>query len=314
VNASAIYWLGPFSAFMSSITWAIGSGRYSKLSKTASPYAINFSRAIFSFPFFLIASVVVAGGITPLLHAYHAVALGQVGWLTASTIASYAFGDAMFLLSAQAIGVPSALAIGSIFPIWTALVAYFFQGQILGAPQIMGLLVAVSGVVVVIMSDITKKGMERPALIERRVLIRGVLLALVTSFMWTLNSYAINRAAEGTAAVVANSVRMLIAIVMVALIARGMGYKGRLLISKSSFRSMIGVFFLETCLGSFFYIYGLCHSSLAVAATLTSLAPVLSVPVAIMLGLERFSFVRTLGICLVVLGLCFLVGGSAAIG
>jgi drug/metabolite transporter (DMT)-like permease len=77
---------------------------------------------------------------------------------------------------------------------------------------------------------------------------------------------------------------------------------------------MIWVFFLETCLGSFFYIYGLSHSPLAVASTLTSLAPVLSVPVAIVLGLERFSFVRTLGICLVVLGLCFLVGGSAAIG
>jgi drug/metabolite transporter (DMT)-like permease len=293
------------------VTWAIGSGRYSKLSKTTSPYAINFSRAIFSFPLFFLASIVAMGGLTPLIAAYHAVALGQVGWLTASTIASYAFGDTMFLLSAQAIGVPSALAIGSIFPIWTAFVGYFFQNEFLSSFQVMGLLVAVGGVVVVILSDASGNISER---IERRVLIRGVLLALITSFMWTLNSYAINRGASGTIAVVTNSIRMLIAVMMVAVIARGMGYHGKLLISRESFRSMIWVFFLETCLGSFFYIYGLSHSSLAVASTLTSLAPVLSVPVAIILGLERFSFVRTAGICLVVLGLCFLVGGSAAIG
>jgi drug/metabolite transporter (DMT)-like permease len=299
---------------MSSVTWAIGSGRYSQLSKTESPYAINFSRAIFSFPLFLIASLIVMGGIAPLIAAYHAVALGQVGWLTASTVASYAFGDVMFLLSARAIGVPSALAISSIHPIWTALAGYFFQGEVLSKWQAMGLFIAVGGVITVILSDTPSANKPKELKAERKILIRGVLLALLTSFMWTLNSYAINRGASGTTAVVTNSIRMLIAIVLVAVIARGMGYRGKLLIPKAAFRSMIWVFFLETCLGSFFYIYGLSHSPLAVASTLTSLAPVLSVPVAIVLGLERFSFVRTLGICLVVLGLCFLVGGSAAIG
>jgi drug/metabolite transporter (DMT)-like permease len=299
---------------MSSVTWAIGSSRYSKLSKTTSPYAINFSRSIFSFPFFLIASLVVMGGITPLLVAYRSVTLSQVGWLTASSMASYAFGDAVFLLSAQAIGIPSALAIGSIFPIWTALAGYLFQGELLSSYQIMGLLIAVSGVVIVILSDVPSIGAQQDPKPEKRVFIRGVLLALVASFMWTLNNYSINQAASGTTAVVTNSVRMLISIMLVPIVARGVKYRGKLVISRQSFRSMSWVFFLEACLGSFFYIYGLSHSPLAVAATLTSLSPVIAVPVAVVLGLERFSFVRTLGICLVVLGLCFLVGGSAAIG
>jgi drug/metabolite transporter (DMT)-like permease len=296
---------------MSSVTWAIGSSRYSQLSKTQSPYAINFSRAIFSFPIFLLLSLLVMGGITPLASAYRAFAPNQLGWLAASTVASYAFGDVMFLLSAQAIGVPSALAIGSIFPIWTALLGHFFQGEILSSWQAMGLFMAVGGVVTIILSDTPSVDKRNP---ETKTLVRGVAFALVTSFMWTLNSYAINRASPGNTAVVMNSIRMLIALFLVTIFARGMGYRGKLLIPRPAFLSMIGIFFLETCLGSFFYIYGLSHSSLAVASTLTSLAPVLSVPVAIILGLERFSFMRTLGICWVVLGLCFLVGGSAAIG
>jgi drug/metabolite transporter (DMT)-like permease len=63
------------------------------------------------------------------------------------------------------------------------------------------------------------------------------------------------------------------------------------------------VFLIEAYGGSYFYTYGLAHAPLAIGATLSSLAPILSVPVAIALKLEKFSPIRTLGVCLAVLGL-----------
>ena len=55
-----------------------------------------------------------------------------------------------------------------------------------------------------------------------------------------------------------------------------------------------------------FFLYGLSHSSLVLGVTLSSLAPVLSVPIAIALRVERFSIKRTLAIIVVAVGLALL--------
>src|SRR5262249_47189344 len=49
---------------------------------------------------------------------------------------------------------------------------------------------------------------------------------------------------------------------------------------------------IDAFFGSIFYVYGLSHTDLAVGATLSSLAPLLSFPVAIWLGEERWSAAR----------------------
>jgi drug/metabolite transporter (DMT)-like permease len=53
-------------------------------------------------------------------------------------------------------------------------------------------------------------------------------------------------------------------------------------------------------------VYGLTHTSLVVGNTLSALAPVLSVPVSVALKLEKFSWIRTLAVLTVVVGLSLL--------
>jgi drug/metabolite transporter (DMT)-like permease len=72
------------------------------------------------------------------------------------------------------------------------------------------------------------------------------------------------------------------------------------------YRRNLWAFVIEGFGGSLFYLYGLSHSRLAVGAVLTSLAPVVSVPVAVAFGLERFSLARTAGVTMVVLGIILL--------
>ena len=200
-----------------------------------------------------------------------------------------------------------------------------------------GLLMAVVGVIVVIMNGpklvLDKIGAEiggeigfdqnlhgrncgaRPLSFEGQKKYRqGVFLALVTSFMWALNSYAVNRGAQGMSAIIGNAIRMSIAPFLVFGISRILGYRGRMTVPFTQVASFSWAFFLEVFGGSYFYMYGLVHAPLAIGPALTGLAPVIAVPVALILKLEKFSFLRTFGICLVVVGICFLVGGGARIG
>jgi drug/metabolite transporter (DMT)-like permease len=203
------------------------------------------------------------------------------------------------------------LAISSIFPIWTALAAYLIHGEALNGYQSAGLVTAVGGVITVILNEpraSTDKEDKESAFGEISKTTRGVLLAIMSSFFWALNSYSVSEAGHGMSAFVGNSVRMMLALPLCGLMSAAFGARGRLLLPVGQIRRSGWVFVMEAFGGSFFYVYGLSHSRLALASTLTSLAPVLSVPVALALRIERFSLGRTLGICLVVIGVCLLVG------
>jgi drug/metabolite transporter (DMT)-like permease len=60
-------------------------------------------------------------------------------------------------------------------------------------------------------------------------------------------------------------------------------------------------------IGSSLFVYGLNHSDLAIGATLTSLAPLISVPIAIAAGEERWNLARLSAVALTVTGAIVLV-------
>jgi drug/metabolite transporter (DMT)-like permease len=67
-------------------------------------------------------------------------------------------------------------------------------------------------------------------------------------------------------------------------------------------RPYLLIFVIEAFGGSLLFIYGLTHSTLAVSAALSSLAPVISVPIAWGRRTEPVSWTKALGICLAVAG------------
>lgn len=299
---------GPLCAFLSSFTWAVGSSGYSRLARTHSAFAINFARATVALPLFILAVFVTSGGWEAGLQAYSAVRPAHLGWFSLSMLASYGLGDVFFLWSTRSLGVPGALAISSAYPLWTALAGYFFQGEALSALQFFGLILTVIGIVLVILSG-TK---ERPASGSEGApnpIGLGVLLALGTSVMWAANSFSVAHAGRDLAAPVGNSIRMVIALILSASFGRIFLPGKGVTLPWAEYKRSAWLFGVEAFGGSYFFMYGLSHSTLAIASTLSSLAPVISVPVAWALKLEKFSFFRTLGVCIVMAGIWLLVGG-----
>lgn len=297
--------IGPLCAFLSSVTWAIGSSGYSKICRTHSAFAVNFSRALVALPLFILVTFVSEGGIEGGLRAFQELGWNHVGWFSLSMFASYGLGDVLFLWSAKNIGVPSALAIASSYPIWTTLMGVLFLGQDISLSQTAGLLMTVGGVIVVILcASNSAVPMQLPGMSNQW---KGVFLGFAASLLWAINNYSISRGGQGLSQFVVNTLRMVLALGISAALSRVLAPRTPLALPWKNLRPWLWLFVIEAFGGSFFFTYGLSNSPLVIAAVLTSLAPVLSVPVALFLGLEKVSIPRTVGIFCVVSGVWLLI-------
>lgn len=301
--STAVSTLPLAAAFMASVTWAIGSSTYSFLSRTYPAQSINFSRAFLVFPLFLIVSIVTSYFHTGTFFSGLAgMSSDNFVWLVVSNIASFALGDVFFLASTNYVGVPTALAIASTYPILAALSAWLFDGQQLAIANYVGLFVAVVGTVIVIKTG--KQSLTQNLSPEKYR--TGIILALITSCFWALNTYSSSKGGQGLNPFDANVVRMLCAIVLCPSIGFLKDKSWSFFLPKPIMKKYTWVFLLEAFLGSTFYMYGMANTPMAIGAVLTSLAPVLTVPVALWLGWEKFSLSKSLGIVFVILGIAFL--------
>ena len=288
--------LGELSAFGASLTWAWGTTVYSKLAHKYPAVTVNLGRALIGFPLFVIAGFFETHG-----GSWPVVSPSQYAWFAVSVICSTAVGDWVFLMATTEIGPSLALAIASFYPVYSAFAGVLIKGEILSGIQYLGLLVAVSGIIYVVLLG-RKNG-------DVRNLKRGLLLGILTSFFWFLNTFAVATAGRGLPSGVANMIRLGMAIVFCTFLGGIVFRVRRLTLEQSDLKKYSWVFAIEAFFGSFFYVYGLSHASLAVGSVLTALAPAISVPLAWMSGSERVSYRKLIGIVVVVAGLSLLVIG-----
>ena len=301
MTATDASWVGPVSAFLSSVTWAVAATVYSRLALRTNAFAVNVTRALFALPCFLVAAVIGARG-GSLVEAFR-IPGENAFWLAVSVVGSYALGDALFFRSTHALGVPGALSIASTYPLWSALAGWLVRGEAMTAAGVAGLLMVVGGVVAVI------RARSGGAAGERGGRAKGVLLALATSAFWAFNAYAISRGGKGISPAVANTIRMATVLLTVPLVARlSMGSGSAVVVPAADARKAAWLFVLEGFGGSMLFLLGMTRSPLAIGAALSSLAPVVSVPFAVLSGRERFSLSTTVGVVLVVSGIVLLVG------
>jgi len=81
-------------------------------------------------------------------------------------------------------------------------------------------------------------------------------------------------------------------------------------VARAAYRGLIVPSLLEAFVGSSLFVYGLAHTDLAVGATLSSLAPLLSVPFALFYGEERWSPPRFAAVTATVAGVIILIVGA----
>lgn len=295
--------IGALAALASSFTWSAGSAVYARFSREFAPTQVNFSRALVALPLFLIGAWAFEQPDGERIFAQ--LASGNLGWLLLSMVASYGLGDMAFFLSTRALGLPGALAIASSYPLWSAIGGYLFQGEVLAPLKVLGIGLTVSGTMLVVLVGYRHRRRGRPSGLERFEV--GLSLALLTSFFWALNSFAIARGGAGLSPHVVNSVRMGIALGLCPLIGWVVHRRWAGGVPWQRLKPWSWVFLLEAYGGSFFFVYGFAHAPVGIAAALSSLSPVIAVPTAWVGRHEPVSLWKGFGVCIAVAGAVLLV-------
>jgi drug/metabolite transporter (DMT)-like permease len=221
-----------------------------------------------------------------------------MGWLGLSVCFSFALGDTLFLKSAQAAGLPTAQALGALYPIWSALAGWVFKGQNLSALGVLGLFLSVGGVIGVITSDL--KGPPREG--GSRHYVRGVFLALLTSLLWAGNVIAVSQVGAELPIGVMNLIRMGLGAVFIVVFARVVFRQRMVMMSRQDVGRNMWAFVLEGVGGCMSYTYGVGHAPLALGSVLCGMSPVITAPAFWFLRLERFSLIKLAGIISTVAG------------
>lgn len=289
----------------------MGTATYGRLARDLPGAAINATRAVVGLPVLVAALALSSGGPSGAVRAISALDRTALAYLGASAVASYVLGDMMFLTASRRLGVPVALAIASTYPFWATLVGMIWLGEPAGPARVAGVLLVIAGGAVVVLAagPRTGDGFRGP-----RTLALGLGLAVLTAWFWALNSVGFRIGGAAFPATVTGVIRLLFALALCPVVgrllastrARVAGAPNPVLVPWARLRPVLWVFLLEAGGGTFFFAYGVSRSPLVLGAALTSLAPVLSLPIAWATGVERWAPVKALGILLVTGGVILL--------
>jgi len=300
--------LGPLCALGSSLTWALGSSVYARQAGRVGAMEVNFSRAAIAAPMFFVAAMLSGG-----LASISAVGLHNVGWLSVSVVCSYGLGDMLFYHAAMRLGTPTALAIGSIYPLWATLVGTLTLGEHVGAQRVLGTLLCIAGVVWLVFLQAVARG-DTAESHPRKLRVAGLVLALLTSLFWAGNTYSVRRGGLGLTPFVVNGFRYLLATTVLGTIWLLRRLKNpprpsdpQLFASKPELIRFVPAVITEAFVGSSIFVYAMTHTDLSIAAPLAAMSPLFAVPIGIIVGGETIELRRLLAIVVTVAGVVCLV-------
>ena len=297
---------GALAAVGSAALWAFASTRYAQASRAIGSARVNLTRASTVLPLFAVATLVTTRG-----HLFAGIDGRRALWLGLSVICAYGFADNVFFAAARRVGITTALAIASSYPLWAALVGAGWRGEHFGLMRAGGTVLCVGGIIALI--ALSPKAVDEHAHEHstKRDAREGILLALLTSVLWAGNTVSIKMGGSDITAWHANLIRFLIAWPILAatsaLTARPTPDDA---VARRAYLGLIPVSIAEACVGASLFVYGLAHTDLAVGATLSSLAPLLSVPFALFYREERWSPPRFAAVTATVAGVVVLIVGS----
>lgn len=298
--------LGAIAAILSSALWAFGSTRYALGSRTIGSARVNLTRATVVLPIFALATIVSTRG-----HVFAGIGGHAAVWLAASVLCSYAFADNVFFAAARRVGVTTALAIASSYPLVAALAGALFGHERFGLLRAGGTALCVGGVIALIALAPQAADEHEHQQSSAKEARQGILLALLTSILWAGNTVATKHGGAGLDPWQANLARFLCAwpILAATSVLTEPASRDRDA-ARGAYLMLIPVALAEACVGSSLFVYGLTHTDLATGATLSSLAPLISVPFALFYREERWSGKRFGAVAATVAGVVVLVAGA----
>lgn len=195
-------------ALIQAMTWSSTTIFLRTLSTRLDPFLVNGLRAAIGM-LVIIPLVFITGG----LPDYQRLTALNLLFLTASIVLGGVVGDTLYITSLKTLGVSRAFPITNSYPIFTVISSMLLLGEQITATTVAGMALVLLGVYLVA----RPRGHVQTAPLDTippQQLLRGVIMALITAALWGLSSTLVALGLQGINAIVANSVRVPVVVLL----------------------------------------------------------------------------------------------------
>jgi uncharacterized membrane protein len=167
--------IGETAAIVTSLVWTLSSIFFTSAGKKIGSLSVNAYRTVMAVLLLVLTHVILLGTILPAASG------AQWFWLGLSGVVGLSVGDSGLFAAYLAIGPRRSLLLMALAPIFASVGAYVMLRETIPAFDLLGMAIAIAGVVVVILEREELSG--EPA-VSKRLKGYGVLLGLIAGSKW----------------------------------------------------------------------------------------------------------------------------------
>jgi drug/metabolite transporter (DMT)-like permease len=266
--------MGEAAALLTAFCWAGSSLFFTNAGRLVGSVVVNRMRLILAVVLLMTAHLVLLGRVLPLDAD-----LERWLWLGASGISGLVLGDSALFQAFVLIGPRLVTLIMSLVPVVSALIAWFFLGEQLQWVETVGILITVTGIVLVV----GERGNSSRTIGRKQYLI-GVAFGLLGVVGQSVGMVLAKRGLVGDYPVLSGVLlRMITAMVVMWLLTllggRGLTTLRAVSGSKQALRSIIGGSIIGPFLGVWLSLVAIQSTYVGIASTLMALTPIIMLPV-----------------------------------
>jgi drug/metabolite transporter (DMT)-like permease len=286
---------GEIAALGTAACWTVSSLAFEAAGRRAGSLAVNLIRLVMAV-FLLGAFTWATRGLPlPLDASAHAWL-----WLGLSGLVGFTIGDLCLFRAFVVVGARVSMLLMTLVPVLTAAAGYLVMGEVLSRQELAGMALTIAGVSTVV----SERRADADGLL-RRLPAGGILLGLAGAAGQAVGLVLSKYGMGAYDAFAATHIRVLVGCAGFAVVFTLTGWWPRVRPALADRRAMA-----STGLGSFFgpflgvslSLLAVQHTEAGVAATLMALAPVLIIPVSVLLFRERVAWPTVAGAAVAVSG------------
>ncbi len=294
---------GELAGLLTSFCWSFTSIFFTLSGRLVGSPVVNRTRLLFALVMVSGVHWLTQGTIWPVYAAPE-----RWGWMALSGLIGFVIGDALLFQAFVVIGPRLAMLLLSLNPVMGAILAWVLLGEILSSMQILGIVLAVSGVAWVVLDR--QNGRSLPDAAPRTYLI-GVLLGLGGALGQALGFIASKQGLTGEFSALSGNMMRLItatAVIWAFTLLSGKVRAGveAIRTQPQALRYIVGGAVVGPFLGVWFSLIAVQNAPVGVASTLTSLAPIILIPLSYVFFKERITTRAVGGTLLAVAGTAIL--------
>ncbi len=286
-----IPYLGEVVSLLTAVCWSTNAVLFTRAGQRVGSPTVNLARLGVAFVAMLALHTALYG--TPF--PFHAGAV-RLGWLATSGLIGFSLGDALLFEAFVLLGPRLAMLIMTLWPVFSALMAWAWLNQTMNLPKVIAMLVTLGGIALVVAERASATSDHH----KPRRFVLGVILALggavgqAVGFIFSKFGMT-----GGLGPISANVVRVSAGLLALAVwqVLRGelMPNLRKLSDRRATWFITLGAIF-GPVIGVMLSLFAIQTATyLGVASTLMSLSPVILLPVSVIIDKEKVSFRAVLG-------------------